>query len=507
MMLPQKKHLGTLIPTRRGCVLTMREAAFRLGEDLVFENTNWCYAQQEQWAVTGGNGSGKSLFLEAVRGNLPIVRGEIRYQFRPPAGFSGEEAISQVCFEDRKLDVQQMVLQSRWNSLEQEDALRARDFLSYDRVMDVNPFEVTDRHGRERTAFSRRVARAIRLLQIEPLLDRLVISLSHGERQKLQIARALSRPLRLLLLDEPFAGLDASSRISFREALEHLMASGLHVIIATTRPEDLPSTITRILEIDRLRVVSECAHRQRGSGPRRPDAGGFATPKSRRKPQRPSTARPLIKLTNVRIQYGDVTVLEDVSWSIGEGERWALVGRNGSGKSTLLGLITGDHPQAYVNDVEVFGRRRGEGDSVWETRKEIGMVSPELHLHFDSECSCSDVVASGFYDTVGLYRRPSARQRAQARRWLDRLRLRCGEEPYRTRSLGEQRMVLIARAMVKEPRLLILDEPCQGLDPEHRRLVISTVEGIARRHRATILYVTHRKDEIPASIDRVMKLA
>ena len=246
--MPRNKiHRATDRPAVRESVLLMRDAAFRLGEDLVFENTNWQYERGEQWAVTGGNGSGKSLFLDAVRGTLPLVEGELSYHFRPPSGFSREEAIGLVCFEDRKLDVQQMVLQSRWNSLEEDHALSVRDFLSYDHVMEVNPFEVTNRHQHERPVFRRRVARAIRLLRIDPLLDRLVMSLSHGERQKLQIARALSRPLRLLLLDEPFAGLDAPSRCSFRETLEHLMTSGLHLLLASTRPEVLPAPITHVM--------------------------------------------------------------------------------------------------------------------------------------------------------------------------------------------------------------------------------------------------------------------
>jgi len=485
----------------------MREAAFRLGERLAFEKTSWSYGRQQQWAVIGANGSGKSLFLEAVRGTLPIVHGDMSYHFRPPAGFSHEEAISQVCFEDRKLDVHHMVMQSRWNSIEEHESLRVLDFLSYERAMDVNSFEVTNRHAHERRAFDRRVARAIRLLKIGPLLERLVISLSHGERQKLQIARALSRPLRLLLLDEPFAGLDAASRDSFRETLERLMTSGLNVLIATTRPEDLPSTITHVLELKGLRVISQRTHHRREPGTRILRRVGPITSGLKLRPSQASTTPPLVKLRNVAVNYGDVKVLENVSWTINEGDRWAVVGRNGSGKSTLLGLITGDHPQAYVNEVEVFGKRRGEGDSVWETKKHIGLVSPEVHLHFDSECSCFDVVASGFYDSVGLYQRPTARQRARVRTWLARLRLRCEAEPFCSRSLGEQRMVLIARAMVKEPRLLILDEPCQGMDASHRKLVMRTVDGIARSHKGTIIYVTHRQDEIPGSIDKELRLA
>ena len=156
--MPRDKNLHGAVPASgRGQVMVMREATFRLGENLAFKNTNWVYGLEEQWAVIGSNGSGKSLFLEAVRGALPIIHGEMAYHFRPPAGFSQEEAITQVCFEDRKLDVHQMVLQSRWNSLEEDDAARVRDFLSYDRVMDVNPFEVTDRHVHERRFFDRLV--------------------------------------------------------------------------------------------------------------------------------------------------------------------------------------------------------------------------------------------------------------------------------------------------------------------------------------------------------------
>jgi molybdate transport system ATP-binding protein len=484
----------------------MHEAAFRLGERLAFERTSWSYRREDQWAVIGGNGSGKSLFLEAVRGTLPMVQGEMSYHFRRPAGFSHEEAISLVSFEDRKLDVHHMVMQSRWNSLEDHGSLRVRDFLAYERAMDMNPFEVTNRHAHERRAFDRRVARAIRLLKIGPLLERLVISLSHGERQKLQIARGLSRPLRLLLLDEPFSGLDAASRDSFRETLEHLMTSGLHVLIATTRPEDLPSSITHILELNRLRVVSQRTHHRQKPGKRMLRGIGSLSPGIKPRPYPASTTPPVVRLEKVAVNYGEVKVLENISWTIREGDRWALLGRNGSGKSTLLGLITGDHPQAYVNNVEVFGKRRGEGDSVWETKKHIGLVSPEVHLHFDGECSCFDVVASGFYDSVGLFERPTVRERERVRSWLARLRLRCGAEAFSSRSLGEQRMVLIARAMVKEPRLLILDEPCQGMDSRHRKLVMQTVDQIARSHQATILYVTHRQDEIPGSIDKELRL-
>ena len=207
------------------------------------------------------------------------------------------------------------------------------------------------------------------------------------------------------------------------------------------------------------------------------------------------------------MRYGKTVILRNLNWTIRAGESWALLGPNGSGKTTLLSLILGDNPQVYNNDVVVFGQQRGTGESIWEIKQHIGWVSPELHLHFTDSASSFEVVASGFHDTVGLFETPTARQRTAVRRWLRRFRLlEFAREPLFALSAGLQRMVLLARALVKNPRLLILDEPCQGLDSSHRNLFTQAVDGLIRSGLVTAIYVTHRQEEIPGSIQRVLRL-
>jgi molybdate transport system ATP-binding protein len=209
----------------------------------------------------------------------------------------------------------------------------------------------------------------------------------------------------------------------------------------------------------------------------------------------------------VSVKYGGHTIIEHLNWTVRAGESWALLGPNGSGKTTLLSLIQGDNPQAYRNHVEVFGRLRGTGESIWELKKRIGWVSPELHSYFPEQVTCFDAVASGFHETAGLFEPVAHAQRATVRKWLKRFDLlKQAHQPLFTLSAGLQRMVLLARALVKNPALLLLDEPCQGLDAEHRVLFIRMLDGLIRRQEVTAIYVTHRMDEIPPSIGRVLRL-
>jgi molybdate transport system ATP-binding protein len=215
----------------------------------------------------------------------------------------------------------------------------------------------------------------------------------------------------------------------------------------------------------------------------------------------------LARLRNATVRYGDTVILRKTNWTVHAGESWALLGPNGSGKTTLLSLILGDNPQVYTNDIVVFGRPRGSGESVWDIKRHIGWVSPELHLHFNASATCFEVVASGFHDTVGLFQPPTARQWTAARRCLARFQLLAfAGHPLFSLSAALQRMVLLARALVKRPRLLILDEPCQGLDASHRDSLVRAVDTQIRGRAVTVIYVTHRPDEIPLSITRVLRL-
>jgi molybdate transport system ATP-binding protein len=357
---------------------------------------------------------------------------------------------------------------------------------------------------------------------LAPLLGRSLISLSNGERQKVQLARALAHPMRLLILDDPFTGLDAAARAHFHAALERLMDTPLRVLLITTRTEDLPHHITHVLCVDRCRIVaagrraallSSLRLKRLFPGPR---TGRMLIPRKlqaakareypRKRLRNPSVPE-LVRMRNITVRYGEAIILNNLNWIIRAGESWALLGPNGSGKTTLLSLILGDNPQVYANDVVVFGHQQGGGESVWDIKRHIGWVSPELHLHFNDSATCFEVIASGFHDTVGLFEPPTARQRTATLHWLARFGLlESAHQPLYALSAGLQRMVLLARALVKNPRLLILDEPCQGLDAAHRRLVVRAVDALIRARAVTAIYVTHRHDEIPQSIKRVLRL-
>jgi molybdate transport system ATP-binding protein len=212
-------------------------------------------------------------------------------------------------------------------------------------------------------------------------------------------------------------------------------------------------------------------------------------------------------MENVTVRYGETVVLDHVHWNIRSGEHWALIGPNGAGKTTLLKLITGDQLQGYANRITLFGRTKGCGETVWEIKQQIGYVSDELHARYQKNFNTRDVVASGFFDSVGLYRRCSQTQQQRVACWLNLLNLEAlAEARFDRLSYGQQRLILVARAMIKAPPLLILDEPCNGLDTEHRRKVLDLAETLGRTHKTQLIFVTHRKDELPACITHCLYL-
>jgi molybdate transport system ATP-binding protein len=322
------------------------------------------------------------------------------------------------------------------------------------------------------------------------------------------------RKPNILILDEPFAGLDTASRKTVARLIDAAMARGVQVVMVTGRREDIPSGTTHLLVIGQGRVLQRGEKEEilrslrmfPGTGNASVALGGLPQPAP--SPTAGKDGPPLVAMENVRVAYGERVILDRLNWRVHRGEHWAVVGPNGSGKSTLLGLITGENLQVYANRVRLFGRQRGQGESLGDIRRRIGIVSPELQLRYQRPVSVRESVLSGFFDTIGLYRKPDRRQQHLAALWLAGIGLPdLADAPFLRLSYGQKRLVLVARAMVKSPELLLLDEPCQGLDPANRGLVLTLMEEIGRRGATTLIHVTHQPAEIVPCIHRELRLA
>ena len=212
-------------------------------------------------------------------------------------------------------------------------------------------------------------------------------------------------------------------------------------------------------------------------------------------------------MNKVCIKYGGRTILSQLDWTVKNGEHWALGGQNGAGKSTLLSLICADNPQSYACDITLFDNPRGSGESIWDIKKHIGYVSPEMHRAYQRDMPAIRIVASGMKDSVGLYMKPSDEEIEQCHFWMKIFGLdKIQDRTFLKLSSGEQRLVLLARAFVKDPELLILDEPLHGLDNTNRRMVKDVIEAFCKRQNKTIIIVTHYKEELPNCIDHEIYL-
>lgn len=477
-------------------VISLQNIAVRLRDRRLLEGTSWQILRGEQWAVMGPNGAGKSTLVRALAGDLPVVRGRV-----VRGHGHAVDNIGYVSFElQRRLIAREEARDdARYFSGGWEDQTTVRQ------LFDGDP------------ATSAMSERAARSLEVTPLLDRTIRTLSTGEMRKALIARALARSPGLLILDEPFEGLDAPSRGRLMLLIGGLMTTGTQVVLVTHRRSEIPPEVTHVLRVAAGKVVQQ--------GPRetvfprdtesRERVGGLSTanvplPFREVRTGSPAFQAPpvLVEMRGVSVRHGSAVIIDNLDWTVRRGENWTILGPNGAGKTTLLGMIAGDHPQAYANEICLFGRRRGSGESIWEIKAPIGMISSEFQIRYRKTITALEVVLSGFHDSVGLFRRCTPSQREAARDWVRHLGIADrADRPFPHLSQGEQRMVLLARAMVKSPALLILDEPCQGLDRENRRRILSLIDAIGRHTPTHILYVTHHAEEIPACTTHLLRFA
>lgn len=453
---------------------------------------NWTIEPDQHWVVTGTNGSGKSALAAILADFGDIQSGSIE---GVPA------RVGLVSFEAQAELIKQ--------ELKKDDA----DIL--DVISEGTPVrEMIFDYCEDQLLASELVEK----FGLTPLLDRAFRKLSTGESRKMMLVRALANNPELLILDEPFDGLDADTLAMLQQHLASIIET-TPMIMVLNRFDEMPEFITHIAYMEKQgNSVGRLAFQVD-----RKDEAAYAdlyqllhlkttdleVPHADPANKLPELdpAKPLVRLQNISIKYSDAVIVEDFNWTIEPGQHWQLSGPNGSGKTGVLSLITGDHPQCYVNDIFVFGFQRGNGESIWQIKQFIGYVSTSLQWEYRVSISCRNVIISGFYDSIGMYTKSSDNEKRIANQWLALLGMSDrADVPFNKLSYGDQRLLLIARAMVKHPPLLILDEPCLGLDDMNRQLVLALIEKICEGKETTVLYVNHHAEDQIKGIENYLAM-
>lgn len=444
--------------------LQILQGTFRLGNTKTLQLPRLTLNAGDSWAFVGSNGSGKSALARALSGELPLLKGERQSQFSHITRLSFEQLQKLVSDEWQRNNTDML-------GPGEDDTGRTTAEIIQDEVKDT--------------------PRCMQLAQqfgITALLDRRFKYLSTGETRKTLLCQALMSEPDLLILDEPFDGLDVASRQQLAELLASLHQSGITLVLVLNRFDEIPEFVqfAGVLadctlaetgakeELLQQALVAQLAHSEQLEGVQLPE------------PDEPSARHalpanePRIVLNNGVVSYNERPIL----------------------KSTLLSLITGDHPQGYSNDLTLFGRRRGSGETIWDIKKHIGYVSSSLHLDYRVSTTVRNVILSGYFDSIGIYQAVSDRQQKLVQQWLDVLGIdkRTADAPFHSLSWGQQRLALIVRALVKHPTLLILDEPLQGLDPLNRQLIRRFVDVLISEGETQLLFVSHHAEDAPACI-------
>jgi molybdate transport system ATP-binding protein len=468
-------------------LLKIKDATFKKFQYHVFQDTDWEMYPEENWAITGVNGSGKTTFLEIVEGRLMKTKGELVYNFAnvdvdvdvDADANTGKASgcIASVYFNEPSIDYSNFYYQQRYNASETDSIVTVRNFLKLNATDDIPELEAFD---------------------IKRLLDMEIIKLSNGQFKKMLITKALMKKPRLLLLDNLYTGLDKQAREYIAHTINQITLLGTNVIIVAGK--DIPNSITNVMEIENFSIKNTLNiknyipvyHYRRQKLPILPPAPAqtFAT---------------AVKLEDVNIVYNNKPVVNQAKWTISHGEKWALTGPNGAGKSMLLSLIFADNPQAYSNDIVLFDRRRGTGESIWDIKDNIGFVSPEMHLYFYRHKTCREVALSGLSENP--YRKIQITDEIMqfADNLFDYFAItKICDELFQHVSTGQQNIILLIRALVKNPPMLVLDEPFQGIDCESVNRAKCLLDEYCKNR--TLIFVSHQSDELPSCINNYFNI-
>lgn len=456
-----------------------------------FRNINWRINKGETWVITGPVGAGKTTLAEALCGKYPIQSGSIQYfnsssSFHPPEGANKRIVLVSFQPNSRLLNYNNYYYQQRYNSTEADSGLTVRKFL----IADQKENEFSD------------ILNIIpNSLGIADLLNLEVIKLSNGQTRKMLLAKALLQKPILLLLDNPYSGLDTESRHKLNLLLQDLINHNTNIILITNLNE-LPEFATHVMEVANFNIKgqftrAEYLAKQKQENPTSSPNSFFNFLDLYQPVAKAKDFDICVQFENTSIQYGDKVVLNNINWTVRKGEKWALTGPNGSGKTTLLSLINGDNPQAFANKITLFDKRKGTGESIWDLKKRIGFVSPELHLYFRRNITAEAVVATGFGNTLYLNRPLTSEEGELVNYFFSYFQL----EPIRHTSFlqlstGQHRLIFIVRSLLKNPDLLIWDEPFQSLSAALIDQSLNLLKAYATQNK-TIILVSHYSSEIP----------
>lgn len=514
-------------------LININNCSIKNSKSILMENISWEMKKNQAWLITGPNGGGKAHFLNALIGNLEISP-EIS---KDSSGISMYSNI----FTDSKdsSSIEIVSLEKAATLIEEERNLDESEYMEggidigrTGRIFIAEGIVGKIKKGKPVPEIVNKIEAfpAIKLCGVEKILDRGLKYMSTGEIRRTLLARALISNKKLLILSDPFAGLDVESRkilldffntITSKQLSNNFENSGFpYVILCMERFNEIPEAITNVLEFADKKI-SFCGNRKdfekiieernsENQKNRSENKKNFASELENLKQQDISLVnknensenqnkKPLIEMKNVNVGWNDKLVLKNLTWTLNKNEHWLIQGPNGCGKTTFLELITGDNQQVFCNDIKIFGARRGSGETIWDIKHKLGIVSYRLHVEYRmlKSVTLKEVIISGFHDSIGLYEQITDIKLQSALRWLKLGGFEGREnETFNSLSYGEQRAILIIRAAVKSPEILILDEPCHGLDENFRQKILDLLELVAESGTTTLLHVTHEESEV-----------
>ena len=566
-------------------LISINNCRIENSKETLIQNINWTYESGQAWLVIGPNGGGKAEFLNALANEAGIrfVGNEKNEGDRPlnqSTWKAGDRPLNQSkssYFSSFEKSVEIVSLEKAAKIIEEERINDESDYVEggidhgrSGRIFISQSLDISIKKNSSLPEFAKSLEKdpSIKLCGIEKILDRGLKYMSTGEIRRTLLARALISGKKLLILSDPFAGLDKESRTILLEFFNSITERQIktpennsfpHIILAMERWNEIPENISHVIKFSN-KEISFCGCKEdylkklnqsdknhlmekkelkdsfyeiiqttskgensegtvlsQSSTPEGTDLSQSSTSEgtdlskssTSEGTELSASSKILVEMKNVNVGWGDNRVLKNINWKLFEGNHWLIRGPNGSGKTTFLELITGDNQQVYSNEIYMFGKKRGSGESIWDIKKNLGIVSYRMHVEYRmlGGTSLQNVIISGLRDSIGLYGKASDLEISTAKKWLALAKLQDrADENFGNLSYGEQRAVLILRAVVKSPKILILDEPCHGLDENYRFKILELLELIAEQKTTTLLHVTHDPSEMLKCEKHILEL-